>query len=124
MEEYMKPMSINIDVKNEHFFFVDSGMFVFIKPAGQQNKICMFCDKITDIGRKYADSNTTILSFPAAGYEKTDQEKYISHKRIEYWHCLFNLGIWKYLKKNNEVTFMQEPQRIKADISKDSFPDN
>jgi len=107
MEEQMKITPINYGVKNEKFYFVDSGYFVFITPNGQQNKVCMFCDKITNIGRKYADDNTTILSFPVVGYEKSDQEKYISNKRTEYWHYLFNLGIWKYLEKDNEITFMK-----------------
>jgi len=109
MDEQMKPTPVNYGVKNNKFYFVDNGMFVITTPNGQQNKICMFCEKITAIGRKYADDNTTVLDLPKAIYIKSDQEKYIGSKRIEYWHYLFNLGIWKHLEKDNEVTFMKRP---------------
>jgi len=106
----MEYKSVNHGIKNGKFFFTDDGIFILITLDGQRNEVCIFCNKINAIGRKYADGNMTILDLPIKGLGiKSDQEKYIGRQKTEYWQHLFNLGVWKYLEKDNEVTYMKRP---------------
>jgi len=102
--EQMPLINIKEDIKNREFYFYNN-LFILITPEGQKNQICVFDDKITDKAREYADKNT-----PQIRCLLKTKRIYVNKTRIDYWTTLFNLQIWSYLEKNdNVVKYMEKP---------------
>lgn len=103
---YMDGIEIKSNQKDGLFLFYGY-TFIYCTGQGEQNKICIFDDEITEQARQYADDNCPDFAV-LDGLSRADRRDYTSKEKVEYWSKLFHMYIWHYLRKNNTVEYMKQ----------------
>ncbi len=100
----MEFTAIAHDIKDKTFILTNNYTFILCSDEGEQNKYCMFDDKMTDLARDFADHN---VQSDISGTK--EQRAYFQTEKTAYWSKLFHMYIWQHLARHNKVETMFAP---------------